>query len=113
MLFFKTLEKYQNSVALIDENGKQMTYNQLVKEADSMADIVGHRCLVFVLCRNTAEAVVGYVGFVRKDIVPVLINADIDEALFSTLTDSYHPSYIWGPSTKNVDCLSIVTKKEI
>ena len=94
MLFFKTLEKYQNSVALIDENGKQMTYNQLVKEADSMADIVGHRCLVFVLCRNTAEAVVGYVGFVRKDIVPVLINADIDEALFSTLTDSYHPSYI-------------------
>ena len=57
MLFFKTLEKYQNSVALIDENGKQMTYNQLVKEADSMADIVGHRCLVFVLCRNTAEAV--------------------------------------------------------
>ena len=63
MLFFKTLEKYQNSVALIDENGKQMTYNQLVKEADSMADIVGHRCLVFVLCRNTAEAVVGYVGF--------------------------------------------------
>ena len=41
MLFFKTLEKYQNSVALIDENGKQMTYNQLVKEADSMADIVG------------------------------------------------------------------------
>ena len=105
MLFFKTLEKYQNSVALIDENGKQMTYNQLVKEADSMADIVGHRCLVFVLCRNTAEAVVGYVGFVRKDIVPVLINADIDEALFSTLTDSYHPSYIWGPSTKNVDCM--------
>lgn len=97
MFFFKGLEKYGENTALVTEHECQISYRELVMRADSMAAKIGRRCLAFLVCRNVAEAVVGYVGCMRNDIVPVLISTDIDKKLFKNLTDSYHPAYIWCP----------------
>jgi hypothetical protein len=90
--------QYKENIALIDENGRQLDYTGLQKENDKLATAVGGRCLVFSMCSNTIGSVVGYTSFIRNNIVPVLLNAHLDEELLNNLLKSYYPSYIWMPS---------------
>ena len=46
------LEEHRGKTALIDEFGGRMTYDALNSESNILANRVGHRCLVFALCRN-------------------------------------------------------------
>jgi len=52
---------------------------------------------VFVLCSNTAGAVIGYTAFIQHRIVPVLLHAHLDTELLTELMDTYCPVYIWLP----------------
>ena len=99
-IFFKSIEKNSNAIALVTEKGKQIVYSELVRRADEFAQKVGRRCLVFLACRNMVESVIGYTGCLRNDIVPVMLNADIDVKLLENLLKSYHPAYIWAPAAE-------------
>ncbi len=46
------------------------------------------------------ESVVGYVGCMRHRIVPALLSASIDPALFLELLKNYHPKFCWVPTNK-------------
>ena len=97
MLFFNTLEQFGQKTALVTESGDALSYQQLVADADSVSSIIGKRELVFCVCSNNIESVVGYVGFLRNRIVPILINPDIDKELYSSLENTYKPAYVWAP----------------
>ena len=83
MLFFNTLEQFGQKTALVTESGATLSYCQLVTDADSVSSIIGKRELVFCVCSNNIESVVGYVGFLRNQIVPILINPDVDKELYN------------------------------
>ncbi|MBO7631739.1 MAG: hypothetical protein J6S78_05365 [Lachnospiraceae bacterium] len=83
--------------ALIDEYGNEMTYGELADATGALASKIGHRCLVFVLCRNEIGSVTGYVACVNNGIVPVMLNSHLDAVLLSQLTELYKPEYIWCP----------------
>ncbi|MCI8455401.1 MAG: AMP-binding protein [Lachnospiraceae bacterium] len=98
MLFYKEIEKYGDASALITEKGTVISYQELVARADQIGKAAGQRCLVFSICKNVEESVIGYVGFLRNDIVPVLLSPDIHAELLADLLNSYHPSYVWAPA---------------
>lgn len=91
------LGRFNDNVALIDEFGGQLTYSQLNANANFLAEAVGKRCLVFSLCRNEIGSVIGYTGFVNNGIVPVLLNAHLEDSLLNNLLTTYEPSYLWVP----------------
>ena len=91
------LEDHKGKTALLDEFGKSMTYDVLNSEAYVLAERVGHRCLVFCLCRNEIGSVLGYTAFVNNGIVPVMVNSHLEEALLENLLQTYSPEYIWTP----------------
>lgn len=91
------LEKFGDSVAVIDEFGETVTYAQLKNESEAVAQAVGQRCLVFSLCRNETGSLIGYVGFMNGGIPPVLLNSHLDEELLRNLLAAYKPSYLWIP----------------
>ena len=91
--FYKQIEQYGDAIALTTENREHVTYQELVQRADRFAAQIGRRCLVFLVCKNVTEAVIGYVGCLRNDIVPVMVSADMDEHLFRNLLENYRPMY--------------------
>ncbi len=91
------LTQFSDNTALIDENGQEITYGQLNADAQTLAGIIGRRCLVFALCRNEIGSVMGYVAFVNNDIVPVQVNSHLETGLLDNLLLTYKPSYIWAP----------------
>lgn len=91
------LEQHKGKTALQDEYGNSMTYDVLNSEARILADRIGHRCLVFALCRNEIGSVLGYTAFVNHGIVPVMVNSHLEEALLENLLKTYDPEYLWMP----------------
>jgi len=89
--------KFSSLAAIIDEHGCRMTYETLNSEAQLLAERIGHRCLVFSLCRNETGSVLGYVSFINNGIVPLLLNSRMEEELLKNLLEAYEPSYLWVP----------------
>jgi acyl-coenzyme A synthetase/AMP-(fatty) acid ligase len=103
MSVFENLEKYDSCAALIDESGSIISYNLLLREADTIAEKIGQRCLVFLMCRNCSESVAGYVGFLRNQIVPVLVNDSISVSFLEYLIEQYHPLYFYLPTERVIE----------
>lgn len=91
------LQQHKGKIALIDEFGNQVTYDVLNSEAYILSERIGHRCLVFVLCRNVIGSVLGYTAFINNGIVPVMVNSHLEEALLQNLMETYCPEYLWLP----------------
>ena len=91
------LEQFKDNIALIDEFRGQLTYGQLNANANVLAEPIGHRCLVFCLCRSEIGSVIGYTAFINNGIVPVMLNSHLEEGLLQNLLNTYSPEYLWLP----------------
>ncbi len=91
-------EKYPYHLAVIDDNGQQTTYAELLAYTQELAKHIPHRCLVFCLCRNTLGSLVGYTTFLQNKIVPLMLDAHIDETLLKRFLEQYQPDYLWLPA---------------
>lgn len=106
------LEKYGEQLAIIDELGTELTYIQLHEEGEVLAERLTGRCLVFVLCKNTIGAILGYTAFLNHNVVPVLLNAQMDCELLEELLSTYHPSYLWVPTDLKEDFGETIVQHE-
>ncbi len=94
--------KFSDRIALIDDSGHQLTYEELEEDGKKLAEKIGERCLVFVLCRNNIGTVMGYSAFINNRIVPVMLNADLEKGLIVDLINLYRPSFLWIPENTEV-----------
>ena len=90
---------FSNRTALLLEE-RIVTYGELGEEAERIAACVSPRSLVFLLARNSLAAIAGYVGFLQHGIVPVMIDAALDEGLLASLLAAYRPAYAWIPAER-------------
>lgn len=100
MNFYDDIDVFGDATAVITENAEYCTYSELLTAAERVREQIKTRCLVFCLCENNLESIVGYVGFLRGRIVPVLLNARINKDFLEKLLRHYRPAYVWLPSDK-------------
>lgn len=96
-MFLNIDKQKQDSLALIDNEGNRVTYGELVRLMDEVGEKIQPRSFIFILCKNTLGSMAGYLGFVERDAVPVMLNAKIDDELLTNLLAVYTPAYIWTP----------------
>lgn len=96
MAFYNNLSGFGDRTALCAEEGI-VSYEKLAQSAQAIASYVPERSLMFCVCMNCTASIAGYIGFLQKRIVPLLISASIDKALFARLNETYMPQYIWCP----------------
>ncbi len=97
------LEKFGNHIAMIDDNGNEVTYEELENISKILINKTNHRSLIFVLCQNVIESVVGYAAFINNGMVPLLLNSHQNLDLLFNLIQVYLPEYLWIPAEKISD----------
>lgn len=90
-------ERYSNNIAVIEENGNQVTYAELENYNKDLAACIQKRCLVFNICTNNLGSLVGYLSFLKNKIVPLMISNDLDKGILIELISKYKPAYIYAP----------------
>lgn len=97
MCFFDEFEKFGGQKVAVEDSGNIITYKSLKYYSNRIRDVIKDRSLVFLLCRNDIGTLAGYISFLSNRIVPLLLDANIDNDLLSNLINIYHPSYIYLP----------------
>lgn len=96
---FLTLEKQKkDNVALIDDDNNRVTYKNIIDFCHEYNKTVKKRSLLFLLCENTVGAVMNYIACLENGIIPLLLNALIDEELLEELYQKYKPQYLCMPA---------------
>ena len=94
------LLKYKDNISLIEDNGTKFTYGDLEQEDSKLSMAIGGRCLTFILCKNSIGSILSYISCIQNKIVPLMLNASIDDSLLSNLIDIYKPKFILTPNEK-------------
>ena len=108
---FSDLERFADRTALIASDGQQYSYKWLLEYGDAVAQQAAERSLVFLIGSNTPQCIAGYVGFIRRDVVPVLINHTVSQEMIDQLVDAYKPEYIFRPNADgDYELLQLATR---
>jgi len=95
---------YPDKVALIDEGGGCITYEEIDVFCAKMSVLIHPRSLIFLLCTNTPGSLCGYLSFLKNRSVSLLLDAGKRDDMVMALLDIYHPNYLWVPSTRDNLC---------
>lgn len=94
--------QFANSIALIEDSGKKVSYSQLQTVADGIAKNMKPKGLVFCLCTNTVPSIAGYVAFIQNGFPVLLLDAKKSDDLLQRLLEIYAPNYIWRPTASTL-----------
>jgi acyl-CoA synthetase (AMP-forming)/AMP-acid ligase II len=96
------MSSYSNQTALIDENRGEVNYHELIQRGDAWAAKIPNRCLVISMVSNTVEFVAAYTGFIRNNIVQLLVNESTAHEFLVKLIEVYSPNYILFPDSYKI-----------
>lgn len=88
---------YKNNIALISKD-EEVTYSQIDEKALEIKEQIGNRSLVFLVCTNTIDSIISYIGILKSGAACLLV-ADMD---ISNLLDKYKPKYVFAPKEKEL-----------
>lgn len=97
MNFYSDIDIYKDNIAIITDRRERITYKELTEDADFIMRDLKTRSVLFLVCKNCIESICAYIGALRKGIVPVMINSEMDSELFFNLYNIYRPMYIYAP----------------
>ena len=105
MTFFSDFKRFEDKIVAIEPEGKKYTYKSLLEESDRFIENLDSRKknLIFILCKNCFEALVGYIGSLRSGSAGILLPSNIDRDSLDNLKKLYKPDYIWQP-LNDVNC---------
>ena len=89
MIFNQNLWDYSRRIAIISEDSQHITYLELLNSAEIIGKLIKERCLVFIICKNNFDSIVGYLGFLMVGAALVLIDEKIDKRFFLNLYEKY------------------------
>lgn len=89
--------KEKSRIAFIDDSGFSISYGEICGFAYRFAQVVPNRSLIFILAENKIGSILGYLGALSSNIVPLVLSAKTEKTLFESLRDLYSPAYLWVP----------------
>jgi long-chain acyl-CoA synthetase len=94
--FSKKISKFKKNIAIIEENGSSITYEELLDKTKKIIQFLEkEKKLAFILGQNNLETIVGYISFVDQGYAVALIDYRIDKFFLKRLIKTYKPSYIF------------------
>lgn len=100
------LMQFGSRIAMIDDEGNEVTYEELDMVQKSIAAAAmaygSMKSLMFVVCSNTVECIEGYVACLNNNIAAFMVSKDMPENSFESLRKSYMPEYVWLPDESNI-----------
>ncbi|MDR0434917.1 MAG: AMP-binding protein [Gracilibacteraceae bacterium] len=93
-------DRFADKIALLPEDGGEISYAELRREGERLATAVGGRRLVFALCSNTGGSLLGYTAFLNHRITPLLLKAETEDETLAALLEIYKPDFLWLPAAR-------------
>ena len=102
MSFALNLEQFKDNIALEDENGATLSYQELALKADILANKIGQQKQFFIVkCRNNFDTIIAFLAALRGNHAVLMLDADLDVGLLDNLIACYQPNGLWESNADN------------
>ena len=101
-MIFDIDKKNRTKEAIVDDQAHRLTYGDLTDRITRFAKKLESRTIVFILCENCSESLIGYLSFIDHDIVPLLLSRDINNDALDNLIRTYEPKYLFIPKNYSI-----------
>lgn len=98
MGYYDEFGRFGNKPAAIGSDGETLTYQELEDYAKRIGEKIPRRSLVFCFCKNVIGSMAGYLSFLYNKVVPLMVDAAINEVLAENLMQVYQPQYVYVPA---------------
>ena len=99
-VFLDLDKKPKDKIAVIDDSGRTITYDEICDFSKEYGEHLPQRSLIFLHSENCIGSLLGYVAALDNRIVPLIISASTEEGLYNHLYELYQPEYLWMPQVK-------------
>jgi long-chain acyl-CoA synthetase len=92
-------------MAVVSAEGRQITYGELRQGSDRFSEnlnVRGRKTFGFILCYNTPECLIAYLGALRSGQAVCLLDADLQPELLNNLLESYMPDWVFAPGPMEI-----------
>ena len=100
MGFYQPNPSFRDRRMLADDKGRELTYGEFDQYYEKKQMLFLKRGLMFLLCTNQMASVMLYLMCLRKGVVPLLLNGNLDEELLERLILTYKPDYLSLPQER-------------
>ena len=83
-------------IALVSAE-RELSYEALLSLSDKISELVASRSIVLFVGINSVESIAGYVGFLRKRAIPLMVAEKLPLPAMDELIKAYEPEYLWIP----------------
>jgi long-chain acyl-CoA synthetase len=84
--------------AAIDDAGRRLSYGMLVEISEQLATMLPNSMVALVLVRNTLGCIAAIVALLQQRVVPVLLDANINESTARLYMSQYQPEVLIIPA---------------
>ncbi len=98
MGYYNEFGKFGDKFAAVSSEGITLTYRELEEYAKQIGQMIPARSLVFCFCKNVVGSMAGYLSFLYQRIVPLMVDAAINDVLADNLMEVYQPQYLYVPA---------------
>tara|TARA_B100002051_G_scaffold58336_1_gene54269 strand:+ start:530 stop:1930 length:1401 start_codon:yes stop_codon:yes gene_type:complete len=104
MKFLDNLKNYNNKIAVTTEEGKNISYKELLKETDKLKKFLDtkNKSLVFLIGKNNLETIISYISSIHSDHAVALLDEKIDSELLENLIIKYRPDFVISEKNKKI-----------
>lgn len=85
------------------DDGRQFSYDDAVSLSETAAFSETRRRLVFCMCENDPGGMLGYLGLLAADAVPLMLSTKQQQPQFEGLLAAYQPAFVWLPQERAAD----------
>tara|TARA_S200000501_G_C20833252_1_gene748236 strand:+ start:615 stop:2018 length:1404 start_codon:yes stop_codon:yes gene_type:complete len=95
MFNINKLRKYKNRIAIVDQNNETLSYSDLLIFVKILSKKIKTKSLIFLVCGNNLESIIGYISSVSTNSTMVLIDEKIKNIHLQELIKTYKPEKIF------------------
>ena len=95
MPILENINKFKSKNAIITETNEIIDYKTLIAFSDKISKKIKSRQLVFLICGNNVESIVGYVSFLKTNCVIALLDERQSFNHLNMLINIYKPNSIF------------------
>lgn len=97
-MFWQSRSKEQDRRTCLIAADRNITYHELFDKADQLFEGID-RGLVAILCDKSFETITSYIGALRNNLVPFLLDEKIKPMALNSCLSAYAPRYIFANKT--------------
>ena len=110
MKLFEDLNKFNNSIALIDTNKNKIKYKDIQNRAKILKNKLKKKDLILIVAENTIGSILSYIYSIINNYVVIFVDSTVHENEIKKIITKYRPNFIACESTKLVN---LIKKKKI